>query len=107
MEQKTFNLLVAAGTFIIGALYIIADDASITANVIGASGGSESIASILGLFLIIASGAFFALLISHQEHNPDVELERMVRYNDSHPELKREIHRHKAKDMAEDAYQEK
>ena len=75
MKFRTFNLVVAACTFILGSAYVLADQASVTANVVGYSGSAYAIGSVIGLFLIIASAAFFMITI---HSNIDMDLEHLV-----------------------------
>ena len=86
MDNKNINLIVSAATFVLGAVFVLSDSASITANVIGASGGPEALASIIGLVMIVASGALFAASIRR-----DLDLDRLAKENlHNHEELVKE-----------------
>ena len=88
MEKKNLNLIISAGTFILGAAYILSDTSSVTADVIGAGGDGGSLASIIGIVMIVASAIFFMLTINHG----DYKLETLVRKDDNkHEEIRAEI----------------
>ena len=97
--NKNLNLIVSAGALILGAVFVLSDDASINANVIGYSGGGPALASIIGIFLIVLSGAFFIFIASKK----DVELERLALHTESKHEdlVKSEIDKQDQKDKYE------
>ena len=99
MEQKNFNLIVATITFAAGAAFVLGNRPDITANVVGASGGSASLSSILGITLIIASSAFFVFVINHG----DIKLENLIRQTKNHEEIKSKM----PSDNIEEEYREK
>jgi hypothetical protein len=74
------------GTFILGTLYIFSDGASITANVIGASGGSAELTATIGLFMIIGSIGLFIVSMHNTDHR-SIDLERLIRRTKDHHDL--------------------
>ena len=79
MKHKNANLIVSSLTFVLGVLFVVSDNVSFTGNVIGASGDpGATLASIIGMFMIMASGVFFIMTLS-MDH---LELERLVHKND-------------------------
>ena len=86
MKLKTFNFVASLVALFLGTAYVLSDGASIDANVIGASGGSGGLTSIIGLVMIIgAIGLFIASMHAADEHT--INLERLVRRTKNHQEL--------------------
>ena len=78
MNIKTFNLAASVSAFVVGTIYLFSDAASITANVIGSSGSSNGLTSIMGMIMIIGSiGLFIVSMKSTDNHSLD--LERLIR----------------------------
>ncbi len=100
MKHKNANLIISSLTFVLGALFVVSDSASFTANVIGGSGDpSATLASIIGMFMIMASGVFFILTLSMDQ----VELERLIHKNDHNSsEIRGYTNRHKQEEATEE-----
>jgi len=88
MNRRNRNLSISLGVFILGAIFVLSDSASINANVVGASDTSAGIASIVGLIMIITAVGLFAVSIQHR--HDDTELEQLVRGNKSKTYIKPE-----------------
>ncbi len=73
------NLIVSAITFVLGGVFVMSDQAGITANVIGYSGVDAGFTSVMGIALIIASAAFFIFTLENQ-----IQHERHVRMKNDH-----------------------
>jgi hypothetical protein len=86
MKLRNFNLIASASAFLLGAVYVLSDGASINANVIGASGGSAGLAAIIGMFMIIGAIGLF-IVSMHSSENHTIDLERMIRRGKHHEEL--------------------
>lgn len=87
MKKRDFNLYVSVLAFIAGALFVLSNDADITANVIGASGESATLTAFIGILVIIASSVFFVLTVNHGEH----DIESLVHKNENlHDDLSRQ-----------------
>jgi len=88
MELKNFNLSISAVVFLLGAFFVLSDNASITANAIGYGGSNYAVSSIMGLIMIVAGGAFFLLTINLG----DLVSERLVRTDhNKHEEIKSQM----------------
>jgi hypothetical protein len=101
LQVRKLNMTVSAGAFILGALYTLSDGASITANVIGASGGSTGTTSVIGLLMIIGAIGLFIVSRDSTDHM-SIDLERLVRKTKNHHELNAEpLPRQKEEDYTE------
>lgn len=101
MELKKLNMIISAGAFILGALYVFSDGASITADVIGSSGENTSTTAVIGLFMIIGAIGLFIVSRDNTDHR-SVDLERLVRRTKDHRELNAEpLPRQKEEDYVE------
>jgi len=102
MKQHNFNLTVALGTFIIGALFVLSDTSSITANVVGYSGGAEAVASIIGMVMIVLSAAFFIFVLTVRD-NASNGLEKLAVHatNKNEEVVKSEIQKHELEEKYE------
>ncbi|HYD03561.1 MAG TPA: hypothetical protein VEC16_04635 [Alphaproteobacteria bacterium] len=86
IKSKTFNMAASMSAFLVGSAYVLSDGASITANVIGSSGGSSGLTSIMGIVIIVGSiGLFIASM--HHHDNPAFERERHVRESNHHEHI--------------------
>jgi hypothetical protein len=89
MKNKTFNLGISFVMFILGALYILSDGASVTANVIGASGADAGLTSIIGIIIVV--GAIGLFIVEMHSTSPsghrDFRLERLVKETKDHDNL--------------------
>ena len=86
MMRRKINLVASMTAFIIGALFVFSDGASVTANVIGASGSDAGFLAILGVAMIIgAIGLFAVSMNSTDDHSIDVE--RLLRQTKHHQNL--------------------
>jgi hypothetical protein len=83
MKRKTFNLIASVAAFAFGAIYLFSDSASITANVIGASGSNAGFASIIGIVMIISSMVLFEVSMTNTDTH-SLDLERLVRATKNH-----------------------
>jgi hypothetical protein len=84
MKKRDFNLYISVLAFITGALFVLSNDADITANVVGASGEGATLTAFIGILIIIGSAAFFVLTINH-------DMESLVRKNEhTHEDLTKE-----------------
>jgi len=87
MNNRTFNLAASISAFALGTIYLFSDSASITANVIGSSGGNTALTSIMGMMIILGSiGMFIVSMRSTDNHSLD--LERLIRGTKHHEELR-------------------
>lgn len=89
MELKKFNFISSAGAFVLGTLYVFSDSASMTANVIGASGGSAGLTAIAGVSMIIGAIGLFIVSINSTDIR-SVDLERLIRRTKDHSDLNAE-----------------
>jgi len=78
MKRKTFNIIASATAFALGAIFLFSDKASITANVIGSSGSGATLASILGIVMIISSMILFEVSMNSADTQA-LDLERLIR----------------------------
>jgi membrane associated rhomboid family serine protease len=78
MIRRTFNLFASIIAFALGSIYLFSDSASITANVIGASGSIAGFASIIGIVMIIGSIGLFMVTLHHIDDTP-IDLEKLVK----------------------------
>ena len=86
MMRKKFNFIASMSAFILGALYVFSDGASINANVVGASGSDAGITSIMGIVMII--GAMMLFIVSmNSTDNHSIRLEQMIRRTKHHEDL--------------------
>ncbi|MGV8086370.1 MAG: hypothetical protein ACP5N1_01940 [Candidatus Woesearchaeota archaeon] len=89
MNSRTFNIGASLSAFFLGTVYLFSDTASITANVIGSSGSNASLASIMGMMMILGSiGLFIVSMKSTDNHSLD--LERLIRGTKYSEEIKTE-----------------
>ena len=100
MNIRSFNLIASGSAFILGAVYVLSDGASINANIIGASGGSAGLASIIGMVMIIGAIGLFIVAMHNTDNHP-LDLERLIRKGKFHEELsgeheEEEVHTHKS-----------
>jgi hypothetical protein len=102
MMRKNFNLVASVGAFIIGTAYMFSDGASIDANVIGASGSSAGVASVIGIFLVIGAIGLFIITMSSTD-NHSIKLEQLIRRTKNHEDLNAQPKQQEDeyKDMAE------
>lgn len=98
MKKRDFNIYVAVLSFIAGALFVLSNDADITANVVGASGEGATVTALIGILIIIASAGFFVMTVQHGK----ADIETLVHRNDNkHTDLNKE---HILKNEIEDKY---
>jgi hypothetical protein len=81
-----FNLIASVVAFAFGAIYLFSDGASITANVISASGGNAGFASIIGVVMIIGSIILFEVSMNNAD-TQSIDLERLIRRTNNHEEI--------------------
>jgi hypothetical protein len=89
LELKKLSLMTSASAFILGALYVFSDGASITADVVNSSGESAGFTAIIGLSMILCSIGLFIVSINSTDHR-SIDLERLVRRTKDHRELNAE-----------------
>jgi len=75
--------------FILGALYIFSEGASINANVIGAGSSDGGLTAIFGIIMIIGSIGLF-IVSMHSTDNHALDLERLIRKNKFHEDISTE-----------------
>jgi hypothetical protein len=85
-KTKSFNVGASFTFFLIGALFVMSDGASINANVVGASGGNASVTSIMGLLIIVGSIGLFIISMHHADHST-LDIERQVRQSNHHEHI--------------------
>ena len=86
MMRKQFNFIASSVSFLLGTAFVFSDSASITANVIGASGSDAAYTSIIGIFMIIGAIALFvASMVRADDHQLD--LERFMRRTKNHEHI--------------------
>jgi len=78
MIRRTFNLIASIIGFAIGSIYLFSDGASVTANVVGASGSIAGFASIIGIVMIISAIGLFIVTLHHVD-NTEIDLEKLVK----------------------------
>jgi ATP/ADP translocase len=87
MNVRVFNIIASVSAFALGTAYVFSDSASITANVVGASGPNAGLVSIVGIVMVIgAIGLFIVSLHSSANHN--IALEKLIRKTKNHEELR-------------------
>ncbi len=86
MNIKTFNLAASVTAFIIGTAFLFTDSASITANVIGASGSNSTLTSVMGMMMMLGSIGLFIVSMSSTD-NHGISLERLIRGTKFHEEI--------------------
>ena len=78
MIRRTFNLFASIAGFALGSIYLFSDGASVTANVVGASGTVAGFASLIGVVMIVSAIGLFIVTL-HHEDNREVDLEKLVK----------------------------
>jgi hypothetical protein len=78
MIRRTFNMYASIAGFTLGAIYLFSDGASVTANVVGASGSIAGFASLIGVVMIVSAIGLFIVTL-HHEDNREVDLEKLVK----------------------------
>jgi membrane associated rhomboid family serine protease len=78
MIRRTFNLIASIAGFAMGAIYLFSDGASVTANVIGASGSIAGFASLIGVVMIISAIGLFMVTLHHIDDH-EMDLEKLVK----------------------------
>lgn len=78
MIRRTFNLFASITAFALGTIYLFSDGASVTANVVGASGSNAGFSSLIGVVMIIGAIGLFMVTLHHID-NREVDLEKLVR----------------------------
>jgi len=86
MIRRTFNLIASIAAFALGSIYLFSDGASVTANVVGASGSNAGFASIMGVLMIIGSIILFEVSMSNADTQP-IDLEILIRRTKNHEEM--------------------
>jgi len=86
MKRRTFNLISSATAFALGTILLFSDGASISADVIGASGSNAGFASIIGIVMIVSSMVLFEVSMSHADTR-EIDLERLIHRTKDHEEI--------------------
>jgi membrane associated rhomboid family serine protease len=102
LKLRTFNFVTSLGAFVLGTIYVFSDGASITANVIGASGESSGMTAVVGLFMIIGAIGLFIVSRDSTDHR-SIDLERLVRATKNNRDLNTEL----ASKSKEEEYKER
>ena len=89
MKLRTFNFSVSLGALVLGTVYVLYDQPSITANVIGYSGTNAGVASFVGLGMIVGAIGLF-IVSQHSTDHRDIGLEILVRRNKQHEDLSKD-----------------
>lgn len=88
MDQKNLNFIVATCTFVLGAVFVLANPRDITANVIGASGPGATLTVVIGIVMIIASCGLFMYQMNNKFNRSDTRIEQLAREGSHHEEIK-------------------
>lgn len=86
MIRRTFNLIASITAFVVGSIYLFSDGASVTANVIGASGSVAGFASLIGVVMIVGAIGLFMITLHHVD-NHEMDLEKLVRRTKTSQEI--------------------
>jgi hypothetical protein len=80
MDMKTFNFIASMSAFVVGSIFVFSDNASITANVIGATGNDAGFTAMIGIGMIVAAIGLFIVSMHATDDHP-LSLERLIRGN--------------------------
>ena len=86
IKSTKFNMAASMGAFVLGSLYVLSDGASVTANVVGSSGGNTSLTSIMGIIIVVGSIGLFIVSMHHADLRA-IELERHMRQSNHHEHI--------------------
>ena len=98
MNRRKFNFIASSIAFLFGTIFVFSDGASVTANVIGASGSSAGFLAILGMAMIVGAIGLF-IVTMNDSHYQTLELERLVRKTNHHVHLNNEPYSEEEKNL--------